>query len=138
MIQNDTINWKDCLQNRIAKEVSRDDNRIKSIREISEEKLKAARFIQDEYYYAKIPLLYDVLRELLECIALEHGYKIYNHECYTAFLKEILHKSYMGDTFDKFRKLRNAINYYGKKITLEEAKEIMIKMMEFIKNLKNM
>ncbi len=81
-------------------------------------------------------LLYDALRELLEAVALENGYKIYNHECYTAFLKEIINESYLGDEFDKFRVLRNGINYYGRKINQEEGIEIARLMVAFINNIK--
>ena len=75
---------------------------------------------------------YDCLRILLEKIALQHNFKIYNHECYTSFLKEVLNESRLGDEFDKFRRIRNAINYYGKELSDDEAKEIIIKMKSFI------
>lgn len=132
------MDWTECLKIRVVKEASRDNNKIISISENAEEKLKVALSLKDERYYGKLPLLYDVLRELLECLALKRGYKIYNHECYTTFLKEIIKDSYLGDTFDKFRLLRNGINYYGKKITLEEAIETIKRMIEFINKIKNL
>ena len=73
----------------------------------------------------KISLLYDALREYLECAALEKGYKIYNHECYTAFLREIMEMSREADIFDELRKARNAINYYGREVDKEEGEEII-------------
>lgn len=94
---------------------------IKSAREIADVKIKSADALPNSLYYGKISLLYDALREYLECIALENGYKIYNHECYTAFLKEIMDLSQEADVFDKLRKIRNGINYYGKKIDEGEA-----------------
>ncbi len=129
------MDWQECLRKRIVKNTSIDSHKITSILEISKEKLKVALLLEDKHYYGKLPLLYETLRELLECLALQHRYKIYNHECYTAFLKEIMHESSLGDSFDKFRILRNGINYYGKKITFEEAQEIMIQMIEFIKKI---
>lgn len=77
---------------------------------------------------SKISLAYDALRELLEMLALQQGYKIYNHECYTTFLKEILLKSAWGDEFDELRRIRNAINYYGKAVLPDEAREIILRM----------
>ena len=74
---------------------------------------------------AKIYLLYDSLRELLEALAIKNGFKIYNHECYTYFLKEILNESIKGDEFDELRKIRNSINYYAKDVSVEEAKDIL-------------
>ena len=69
----------------------------------------------------------------MECLSLERGYKIYNHECYTAFLKEILNLSREADIFDRLRKTRNGINYYGLKVSREEAKEIIKDLRTLIK-----
>ena len=71
------------------------------------------------------------IAEILESIALQKGYKVYNHEGYTAFLKEVLHLSEHADKFDSFRKIRNGINYYGQKISVDEAEAII----EDIKNI---
>ncbi|MEK6818569.1 MAG: hypothetical protein AABY10_01405, partial [Nanoarchaeota archaeon] len=79
---------------------------------------------------SKISLLYDSLRELLEALAISKGYKIYNHECYTCFLKEIVNESAKGDEFDELRKVRNGINYYAKDISVEEAKHILKRIEE--------
>lgn len=79
---------------------------------------------------SKLSLTYDSLRELLESIALKNGYKIYNHECYTAFLKEILNESQRADQFDDLRKARNAVNYYGKEISIEECRILITKIKE--------
>ncbi len=81
------MDWKECIKKRIAKEVGEDKNLIKSTKEIAESKIKSAEALPDELYYGKIILLYDALREHLECLALENGYKIYNHECYTSLKK---------------------------------------------------
>jgi hypothetical protein len=126
------MDWQSCITGRIVKEAKTDSNKIASLMEISGNKLGSAKVLGDEHYYAKVSLLYDALRELLECIALERGFKIYNHECYTAFLKEIALESSRGDQFDTFRKVRNGINYYGKKITPEEGKALIAQMLEFI------
>lgn len=130
------MDWQECLNKRIIKNVKEDYNKIKSIIEISEEKRKTAESLSDEHYYGKFSLLYDALRELLECLALKEGYKIYNHECYTSFLKEIVKESKLGDSFDKLRVIRNRINYEGKQITKEEAKIIIIQTIEAINKVK--
>ncbi len=79
--------------------------------------------IDDITASSKLSLAYDSLRELLEALSVKHGYKIYNHACYTAFLKEILDKSKIGDDFDDIRIIRNSVNYYDKEISVNEAKE---------------
>lgn len=119
------MDWKECVKERIAKEAKEDKNLITSTREIAEIKIKSAASLPEDLYIGKITLLYDALREHLEALALEHGYKIYNHECFTAFLKEILNRSTEADMFDKLRKIRNSINYYGRKVSYEEAKQII-------------
>ncbi len=130
------MDWKECLGNRIVKNVKGDHHLIISIRAIAKVKIESAEALPNHLYIAKICLLYDALREYLESTALEKGYKIYNHECYVAFLKEILNLSREGDLFDKLRKIRNGINYYGISVTEEEALDVIKKLKELIKKFK--
>ncbi len=130
------IDWEECVKKRIVKDVSEDKNRIKSIRDIAQAKIISADYLPEDHSISKITLLYDALRELLEALALEKGYKIYNHECYTAFLKEIINSSEKGDEFDKLRKIRNGINYYGKTVSILEAKSIIANIKKLIKEFK--
>jgi len=119
------MGWKECLSRDIAKPVKQDKNLINSARRIANEKVISANTLGIKHYYAKISLLYDALREYLECIALENGYKVYNHECYTYFLNEVLKLKKEAIIFDRLRKVRNKINYYGEIITQEKAELII-------------
>lgn len=65
---------------------------------------------------------YDVLRSILEAISSFNGYKVYSHEAFVYFLKE-RGEEIISDKFDRFRQIRNKINYYGKEISVEEARE---------------
>ena len=132
------MDWRECIQQRIVKNVKKDKNLITSTREIAEIKIQSADVLPEIYYIAKISLLYDALREYLESIALDSGYKIYNHECYSAFLKEILNLSNEAEQFDKLRKIRNGINYYGRKVREEEAEQIISDLQSLINRLKNL
>jgi uncharacterized protein (UPF0332 family) len=132
------MDWRECIQQRIVKNVKKDKNLITSTREIAEIKIQSADVLPEIYFIAKISLLYDALREYLESIALDKGYKIYNHECYTAFLKEILNLSNEADQFDKLRKIRNGINYYGRKVSKEEARQIISDLHSLIDRLKSL
>lgn len=114
------MDWGECIKNKIVKDVNVDINKINSIRKVAYEKIKSANYLPDDHMISKITLLYDALREFLEAKALEKGFKIYNHECYTAFLKEILEKTKEANLFDEIRKIRNGINYYGRQIDEEE------------------
>ena len=77
---------------------------------------------------------YDCLRTILEAIASIDGYKIYQHEAFTSFLKE-KGEEISSIKFDRFRKIRNKINYYGEDISVEEAKEIIHEIRILIKYL---
>jgi len=129
------MDWEECNKKRIVKDVSEDLDFISSLIKTSEDKLISAdKLTTDEITSAsKLSLTYDSLRELLEALSLKQGYKIYNHECYVSFLKEILNESEKGDEFDEIRKIRNNINYYGKTISVEEAEDVIKR----IKKLRN-
>jgi len=124
------IDWEDCCNKRIAKSVKPDIDMIKSLIKSSENRLKSENELAMSNITAssKLSLAYDSLREVLEALALKNGYKIYNHECYTAFLKEVIKESEKGDEFDDIRKIRNAVNYYGKDISVEEAEGIIARI----------
>lgn len=124
------MDWKECCSRRIAKDVKPDVDMIASLTKSSRNKLESESKLEMNNTTAssKLSLAYDSLRELLEALALKNGYKIYNHECYTAFLKELMKESYKADEFDDIRKIRNAINYYGKEISPEEANEIIARI----------
>ncbi len=79
---------------------------------------------------------YDSLRSLLEAISLIKGYKIYSHEAFTPFLKEKLGEERLSTKFDRFRKIRNGLNYYGKSIELTEAKEFTSELKSVIEYIK--
>ncbi|MBI5797775.1 hypothetical protein HZA98_02635 [Candidatus Woesearchaeota archaeon] len=78
---------------------------------------------------------YDVLRSLLEAMVLRDGYKVYSHEAFTFYLRE-KGENEISLKFDRFRKKRNAINYYGENISVEEVKEYSEEMRSIINELK--
>ena len=129
------MDWKECFEKRIVKEISEDKGFIKSLIKTSDNKLKSEEKLEinDITAASKLTLAYDSLRELLEALSLKKNFKIYNHECYATFLKEVMNEKELGEEFDDIRKLRNAVNYYGKKISVEEAIDTIKK----IKKLRN-
>lgn len=124
------MDWKECTASRMAKNVKPDKNLISSLKRIAAEKVKSSEALPAEHFYSRISLLYDALRSLLECLALQEGYKIYNHECYTSFLKEILRLSREAGSFDRLRIVRNGINYYGREIDSGEAGAVIKELKE--------
>lgn len=132
------MDWKECLDKKIAKRVSRDEELIRSLIKTSENKLKTQENIVTDSITAssKFSLAYDSLRELIEALSLKHGFKIYNHEAYTAFLKEVIKNSLLGEEFDELRKIRNSINYYGKEISAEDSKKLICSLKELREEIK--
>ena len=121
------MNWEECRIRKFVKETKADEELIKSLLKTSEKKLITDKFspVNEDTASTKFVVNYDSLREILEAVALKKGFKIYNHECFTGFLKEILNKELRAEEFDKFRRIRNAINYYGNDLTIENAKELI-------------
>ena len=132
------MDFNTCNKKNLVKQIKKDTGLIQSLLEESKKKLHTQEIIplNNTTASSKISLFYDAIRELLEAIAIQNGYKIYNHECYCSFLKEIMKRSSLGTTFDTFRKLRNDLNYYGKSITAEEAKPILQSMHKLLEELK--
>ena len=131
------MDFNECLKKRIVKEVKEDTELITSLLKTSQNKLDSEQKLElnEVTSGSKISLLYDSLRELLEALAIKNGYKIYNHECFTYFLKEILNESSKGDEFDELRKIRNAVNYYAKDLNLAEGKSVLERMKLLRKNI---
>lgn len=127
------MDWKDCIHRSISKEVKIDKNLINSLLNSAAKKLEAEEHLPNNLSAPKVCLVYDALRSVLEALALKNRFKIYNHECYAPFLREILNEPSLGDKFDKFRKLRNAINYYGKDVNENESKTVIKDMKDLIK-----
>ena len=121
------MNWNTCLRQKEAKPIKPDLEMATSLEKTSANKMFSSQLleIKEETVASKISLEYDSVRELLEAIALRKGFKIYNHVCYTGFLKEILKKMELAEEFDELRIIRNDINYYGKEVSIIEAKEVL-------------
>ena len=121
------VNWRDCLENRDAKSIHEDQDLIKSLLITSKNKEFSANALKlmDETAVSKISLAYDSVRELLEAWALNAGFKIYNHVCYTSFLREVIRDGDLAVDFDELRIIRNDINYNGKQISLKEADHVL-------------
>lgn len=134
------MDWFECNKKRIVKEVSIDEELISSLLKTSEKKILSEQLLplNETTSESKISLAYDSLRELLEALAIKNRFKIYNHDCYTSFLKEVIKKSELGDEFDSIRKIRNSINYYGKQITVEECVSVVKQTKELMTKIKSL
>ncbi len=77
---------------------------------------------------------YDCLRSVLEAVASIEGYKVYQHEAFTYFLKE-KNEEIIAIKLDRFRKICNRLSYYGEDIPLEEAKELVAEIKKLTNDL---
>ena len=134
------MEWQDCNKEGYAKKIGLDSEKIEDILRSSEDREKTAKLLplNETTKETIITLFYDVLRELLEALALKHGFKIYNHECYTSFLNNVIKNEEIALEFDSLRLLRNSINYYGKRIEISDAKIILEKLNKVIKIIKGL
>ena len=122
------MDWEECNKKRLVRKMHVDVELIRSLIKCSDDKFFSASLLNfnKKTCSSIIVLYYDSLRELLEALAIKNKYKIYNHECYVSFLKEVLMEERFSEIYNKIRKVRNSLNYYGKNISLEET-EIIIK-----------
>ncbi len=125
-----------------VKKVPIDSARAKSLIKSSEQALGTAKIIplKEETLKTIFRELYESLRQYCEAIGYLKGYKFLNHESITSFIDEILNGKELSLKFDRYRKLRNGINYYGNEIeyatiqtALKEIPELIIKLKVHIK-----
>ncbi len=121
------MNWDECKLRKLVKVVKSDENLIRSLLEQSNKKLITDRFspLNKDTATTKLSNNYDSLREILEALAIQKGFKIYNPECFSGFLKELFNMEKESFEFDNLRKIRNSINYYGEDISVEVAERLI-------------
>jgi len=129
------MNLQECKKRGLVKEVTADDSLISSLLKTSNNRFESAKRLELDKITAstKVSNYYDSSRELLEALAIKLGFKIYNHECYVCFLNEKCNDSLLSEEFNKFRIIRNQINYRGEDVNIEEAKVLI----EDLINLRN-
>lgn len=120
---------KECKDTGIIRRTRIDSHLATSLLEMSDIKEKSTKkeVLDELSVNAYFPMAYDALREVLEAYCLLEGYKVGNHECLGKLMKELL-PDFDLFLFDRFRYARNGINYYGKKIGLEEGNLLIEKM----------
>ncbi len=118
------MNLKDFIDKKQVRKATKDISLAKSLLSNAKSDLKFLERLEIDSISARKIMCnyYDVLRSILEAMASLDGYKVYSHEAFTYYLKE-KGENVAAEKFDRFRKIRNGINYYGKDISVKEAKE---------------
>lgn len=131
------MSFENQIKDGFVKKVIIDIPRAKSLIKSSEQALITAKIIpiKEEALKTIFRELYESLRQYCEAIGYIKGYKFLNHDSITDFLYEILNEKELAVKFDRYRKLRNGINYYGNNIepetiqtALKEIPDILIKL----------
>ena len=132
------MNFDNLIKEGFVKKVPIDLLRAKSLIKSSEQALNTAKSIsiKEETVKTIFRELYESLREYCEALGYIKGYKFLNHESITDFLSEIIKEKEISLRFDRLRKLRNGINYYGNTIDIQTAKEALLEIPVLISKLK--
>lgn len=132
------MKFEDFITDGKIRKAQPDTQQAKSLLQMSEQNLKAIKEIRltDSTASILFSQIYESLRQVIEAIAILKGFKVYSHEAYTYFLKE-LSEDVASQKFDRLRRLRNGIHYYGKPVsvavtknTLEEASQLSAELKE--------
>jgi hypothetical protein len=104
-----------------------DNIRAKSLLKTSSQAIAAAKDIElkEEKTNTILRELYVGLHQYCEAIGYLKGYKFELHEDITVFLRDNLKESAISFKFDKYRRLRNGIHYYGETVSIETVKEAL-------------
>ena len=111
--------------------------RAKSLVIASKEAIQTAKEmpLKDDKLKSIIRELYEGLRQFCEAIGYTKGFKFNNHEVVADFLKDELKEPSIALKFDKYRRIRNGVNYYGDAIPTESVKEALKEIPTMIKSL---
>src|SRR3989338_3092184 len=131
------MNFENSLREGKAKKVMPNNIRASSLFKSSIQAIETAKVIQLNQNTLKSILreLYEGLREYCEAIGYLKGYKFLDHESIGYFLKDILKEQSLSMKFDRYRRLRNGINYYCEDVDIETIKEALTDIPEIVKRL---
>src|SRR3989339_1012515 len=131
------MNFENSLIGGKAKKVMPNRIRASSLFKSSVQAIETAKTIQLNQNTLKSILreLYEGLRECCEAVGYLRGYKFLDHESIGYFLRDILKEQSASMKFDRYRRLRNGINYYGEDIDIETVNEAIIEIPEIVKKL---
>ena len=131
------MNFENSLASGKAKKAMPNRIRASSIFKSSIQAIETAKTIPLNQNALKSVLreLYEGLREYCEAIGYLKGYKFLDHESIGYFLRDILQEQSAYMKFDRYRRLRNGINYYGEDIDIETVKEATMEIPKLIEEL---
>lgn len=120
------------------KRIPPDRFKAESLLHASREAVATAKGIPQNEESAKsiVRELYEGLRQFCEAIGYLRGYKFASHEAIAGFIGDLLQEPDIAARFDRYRKLRNGINYYGDDVAPETVKEALLEIPAMIDTLR--
>jgi len=131
------MNFENSLKENKAKKVIPNKIRAASLIKSSKQAIETAKIIPLSNNTSKSILreLYEGLREYCEALGYLKGYKFLDHESIGYYFRDVLKEQSIYVKFDRYRKLRNGINYYGEDVNTETVKEAIIEIPKMIREL---
>ncbi len=131
------MNFENSLREGYVRKVPVNTIRAKSLIKSAKQAIETAKTIPINENSLKTIFreLYEGFREYCEAIGYFKGYKLTTHEVITYFLMDILKEDSISMKFERYRKLRNGVNYYANDIEEETVKEALNEIPELIKKL---
>ncbi|MCH7568314.1 MAG: hypothetical protein IIA87_02730 [Nanoarchaeota archaeon] len=124
--------WNDCIGSNIARKISPDIKRAKSLMETARERIENVSKINEKNCNFVFEDYYTSLLELLQAITFEEGFNILNHVCLGYYLRDVLKREDLYLIFDDLRYKRNSLTYYGRRMEYEVAKQAIEKCKKLI------
>ena len=134
------MNWKEC-EEKFIKEVSIDQERINSIIDKADKRLKRARNteINKDTVDLVVEDYYEIIKELLVAYLLKNGIRSKNHQCLISyFYKQNLNYEKEALLISQMSFFRNRLNYYGEDIPMEFYQQNKQEFENIIKLLKKL
>ena len=133
------MQFENSMRGGYVKRIEKDTLRAKSLIKVADDALIASTKeleIKEHNYNSILRELYEALRQYCEAIGFLQGYKFESHEVITYFLKEVLKEGRISEKFERYRRLRNGLNYYGRGIAKETAEIAKKEVPEIVNELK--
>ena len=124
------MGWNECISSRTAIKVSPNRERASSLLKSAKNMSNFVTSINIDESNAPILLknFYESLLEVLHSLLYSKGYKVLDHVCVGFFIRDELRDAESFNIFDKYRKIRNSIVYYGESVEKEVAEDGIMEM----------
>ena len=130
--------WSKCIEEGDALKVSPDRERALSLVKIADKRLRFYAGIKTDEASKNFVFeaVYTCAVEVLHAVLIAKGYKVLNHKCLCAYLRDVAGRADMASTLNSNRLRRNSLIYDGEEIPLDTAKSEIINLRKLIQEVK--